>query len=107
MDEEALAVEKAVWTDADFDRMGWHDATVHALAFEESDDQASLLIDLDYIVRWIEPQPPSRYFSFLVAPVRQRSDYSSGAPLGGVDADLSGTPPARAAHQQVEHGLGR
>lgn len=48
--------------------MWWHDATVHALAFEESDDQAALLINLDYIVRWIEPQPPSRNSSFLVAP---------------------------------------
>jgi hypothetical protein len=48
--------------------MGWHDASVHAIAFEESDDRAALLLDLDYIVRWIEPQPPSQYFSFLVAP---------------------------------------
>jgi hypothetical protein len=24
---------KAVWTDADFDQMRWHDCAVHALAF--------------------------------------------------------------------------
>jgi hypothetical protein len=68
MNEEAHSLEKALWSDADFDVMGWHDATVHAIAFEESDDRAALLIDLDYIVRWIEPQPLSRSFSFLVAP---------------------------------------
>ena len=68
MNEEAHSLEKAVWTDADFDVMGWHDATVHGIAFEESDDRSALLIDLDYVVRWIEPEPPSKYFSFLVAP---------------------------------------
>jgi hypothetical protein len=62
------ALEKAVWTHADFETMGWHDATVHAIAFEEDNDQAELLVDLDYIVRWIDPQPPSKYFTFLVAP---------------------------------------
>jgi hypothetical protein len=68
MNEEAQSLEKALWTDADFDVMGWHDATVHALAFEETDDRAALLFDLDYIVRWLEPRPPSQYFSFFVAP---------------------------------------
>ena len=68
MDEEAHALGKALWTDADFELMGWHDATIHAIAFEWSDDQAALLIDLDYIVHWIKPQPPSQAFSFLVAP---------------------------------------
>ena len=36
--------EQRVWTDEDFDVMGWHDATVHALAFEST----TLLLDLDY-----------------------------------------------------------
>jgi len=62
------ALDGAVWTDADFEQMGWHDATVHAIAFRESDDVGELLLDLDYIVRWIDPQPPSEYFRFLVAP---------------------------------------
>ena len=51
MSDEPL--EKAVWTDGDFDRMGWHDARVHAIAFHEDEDNAELLLDLDYIVRWI------------------------------------------------------
>jgi hypothetical protein len=68
MNDEAHALGKALWTDADFDVMGWHDATIHAIAFEETDDRAALLLDLDYVVRWIEPQPPSPGFSFLVAP---------------------------------------
>jgi hypothetical protein len=66
MSEEQL--EKAVWTDADFDTMGWHDATVHAMAFHEDEHNAELLLDLDYIVRWIDPEPPAEHFTFLVAP---------------------------------------
>src|SRR5688572_6075704 len=62
------ALEKVVWTDADLERMGWHDATVHGIAFREVGDDAELLLDLDYIVRWIDPQPPSRSYTFLVAP---------------------------------------
>ena len=66
MSDEQL--EKAIWTDGDFDMMGWHDATVHAIAFHEDEQDAELLLDLDYIVRWIDPEPPAEYFSFLVAP---------------------------------------
>jgi hypothetical protein len=66
MSEEQL--EKAVWTAADFDTVGWHDARVHAIAFHEDEQDAELLLDLDYIVRWIDPEPPAEYFSFLIAP---------------------------------------
>jgi hypothetical protein len=66
MSEEQL--EKAVWTDADFVTMGWHDATVHAIAFHEDEQNAELLLDLDYIVRWIDPEPPAEHLTFLVAP---------------------------------------
>ena len=66
MSDEPL--EKAVWTDGDFDTMGWHDARVHAIAFHEDEHNAELLLDLDYIVRWIDPEPPAEHFTFLVAP---------------------------------------
>jgi hypothetical protein len=66
MSDEPL--EKAVWTDGDFDTMGWHDARVHAIAFHEDEHNAELLLDLDYIVRWTDPEPPAEYFSFRVAP---------------------------------------
>jgi hypothetical protein len=62
------SLEKAVWTDADFDIMGWHDATVHAIGFDDEDDRSLLMLDLDYIVRWIDPQPPSQNYTFFVAP---------------------------------------
>ena len=63
---------KATWTDTDFDEMGWHDCRIHALSVAEYDDDtmppARLLLDVDYIVRWVNPVRPSKYFSFWIAP---------------------------------------
>jgi fermentation-respiration switch protein FrsA (DUF1100 family) len=44
-------VAKAIWTDADFDAMNWHDAAVHAIALEPAPPYPGrLLVDLDYVV---------------------------------------------------------
>ena len=60
-------LEKAVWTDADFEQMGWHDCQVHAIAFDAQN--WSLLLDLDYIFKWDEPKPPDQNYGFWIAPV--------------------------------------
>lgn len=60
---------KSVWTHADFTEMSWHDATVHGLSVQPTDDvPPRLLLDLDYLVQWVHPVPPETYFSFWVAP---------------------------------------
>src|SRR5687767_3381408 len=46
--------------------MGWHDARVHAFAFEP--DTWELLLDLDYIFEWINPVPDETHYSFFSAP---------------------------------------
>ncbi|HEX2286112.1 MAG TPA: hypothetical protein VHI10_15010 [Mycobacterium sp.] len=65
-------LSKSVWSDADFDQMGWHDATVHGLAVHTDEEAETflsrLLLDLDYIVRWVHPVPPEKYFTFWVSP---------------------------------------
>ncbi|MYW64823.1 hypothetical protein GTY65_12210 [Streptomyces sp. SID8379] len=62
-------LSKSVWSDADFVEMGWHDATVHGLSVQPTDDiLPRLLFDLDYIVRWVHPVPPATHFSFWVSP---------------------------------------
>ena len=48
---EAEPADGTVWADADFDAMGWHDITVHAMGFDERKDTARLLLDIDYILR--------------------------------------------------------
>lgn len=52
--------------------MGWHDCRVHAVNVGEyADDRlppARLLLDLDYIVRWVEPEPRESPFTFWITP---------------------------------------
>jgi hypothetical protein len=62
---------KSIWSDADFDVMGWHDVTIHGLCVQPgaSDNLLPrLLLDIDYIVRWVHPLPPEKHFSFWTAP---------------------------------------
>ena len=47
---EGYAREKWIWTEEDFERMGWYDALVHALSFQP--DAWGFLLDLDYILEW-------------------------------------------------------
>lgn len=62
----SFELSKSVWTEDDFEQMGWHDASVHAMAF--STDTFELLLDIDYIYAWVDPQPPEEHFTFWVSP---------------------------------------
>lgn len=65
-------LEKATWTDADFDVMGWHDCRVHAVSVGEREEGDfpwnRVLLDLDYIVGWVDPAFLRRHFTFWMAP---------------------------------------
>ena len=63
---EKYNLEKWIWTEADFDVMGWHDSTLHAFAFIP--DKFELLLDIDYILEWVDPREGETYFKFWVAP---------------------------------------
>jgi hypothetical protein len=54
------------WTDADFERMGWHDSPVHAMAFLT--ETFELAFDIDYLLQWVQPGPGETHFSFWIAP---------------------------------------
>lgn len=67
--ESGLA--KSIWSDADFETMGWHDVTIHGLCVQPGaadDSLPRLLLDIDYIVRWVHPVPPEKHFGFWIAP---------------------------------------
>ncbi|RAO62289.1 hypothetical protein LUPAC06_00652 [Micromonospora saelicesensis] len=66
----ASGLSKATWTDADFPNMGWHDCRIHAVSIGVDDTlpPARLLLDLDYIVRWVQPAGGERHFTFWTAP---------------------------------------
>jgi hypothetical protein len=63
---EQHPVEKWVWDEADFERMGWHDCRVHAVALLE--ETYELCLDIDYILAWIAPAAPATHYTFWVAP---------------------------------------
>lgn len=41
---------KPIWTDADFEEMGWHDGRLYGIII--SDEDFSLTLDIDYIFKW-------------------------------------------------------
>jgi hypothetical protein len=59
-------LEKPIWTDADFGRMGWHDCRIHAVAFNPA--AREFLLDIDYIFAWVQPPAGETYFKFWLAP---------------------------------------
>ena len=63
---EQYQVEKWIWTDADFDVMGWHDSNIYAVAFLYETFEFAL--DIDYIFQWVHPAENETYFKFWVAP---------------------------------------
>ena len=63
---DGCALEKWTWTEEDFERMGWHDAQVHAFAFLP--ESWELLLDLDYILKWVAPSEGESHYSFWSAP---------------------------------------
>ena len=56
-------IEKRIWTDIDFDKMGWHDNHIYKICLTED-----LEMDLDYIFKWNQPDLEGLPFTFWVAP---------------------------------------
>lgn len=60
---DSYELEKWVWTEKDFEQMGWHDATVYGVRLNKD-----LEIDLDYIFQWNQPEVHGFHFTFWVGP---------------------------------------
>ena len=56
-------LEKKIWTDKDFEQMGWHDCNIYKIRL--TDD---LELDIDYILQWNKPDLEGLPFTFWVAP---------------------------------------
>ncbi|GAO41773.1 hypothetical protein [Flavihumibacter petaseus] len=67
---EVFELEKFVWTQDDYGQMGWHDSSIYGLSFLPVNENgtAHLVLDIDYIFKWVHPIKPVRHFSFWVAP---------------------------------------
>ena len=60
-------LEKMIWTESDYDKMGWHDSKIHAISFRP--DKFEFLLDLDYIFEWVNPSDNEQDYKFWVSPV--------------------------------------
>jgi hypothetical protein len=60
---ENYTLEKWIWTEADFDNMGWHDASIYGMKLN-----SDLYFDIDYIFKWNQPEVAYFRFTFYVAP---------------------------------------
>lgn len=56
---------KEIWSDKDFDEMGWHDSCLHAISFPQYDQVFEL--DIDYIFEWVLNKE-SNLFNFHISP---------------------------------------
>jgi len=60
-------MNKARWTETDFDEMSWHDCHVNAIALDQDGEwQSDLVFDLDFIVEWL--CGTDKKYRFRVAP---------------------------------------
>lgn len=83
--------EKWLWTESDFEIMGWHDSRVYAIAF--SPEKFEIAFDIDYIFQWVHPKGNETSFSFWVSPVTlvfeniYDVDFDIGSYNGGLEID--------------------
>lgn len=66
MDVESYELEKEVWSQKDFERMGWHDCVIYGIRFEDE-----ILFDIDYILKWVLSEDGASY-SFFVSPATMK-----------------------------------
>lgn len=57
---------KLMWTENDFEQMGWHDNRLYAVAFGIRENE--IIFDIDYILKWIDPKGNETNFNFIVVP---------------------------------------
>ncbi len=60
---EKYEIEKNIWTEVDFEQMGWHDSHIYKIRLAED-----LELDIDYILQWNKPEIEGLPFTFWVAP---------------------------------------
>ena len=61
-------MDEYLWTEKDFDEMGWHDNHVHGLQINEGEYGAGqLVLEIDYILEWINADEGKYKFRILPA----------------------------------------
>lgn len=68
--QNIFTLDKNIWTQDDYEQMGWHDCSIYGLTFLPVDEigTTNLVFDIDYIFKWVTPIKPGQAFSFWVSP---------------------------------------
>jgi len=68
--QNIFTLDKNIWTQDDYEQMGWHDCSIYGLTFLPVDEigTAHLVFDIDYIFKWVDPLKPGQPISFWVSP---------------------------------------
>jgi len=66
MTSDGYLAEKTLFTEQDFETMGWHDNPIHAFAF--SPEKREVSFDIDYIFKWEKPLTGEKHYRFWVSP---------------------------------------
>ena len=100
--DQPFEVKKSLWTEQDFDEMGWHDVHIHALAFDS--ENFELLLDIDFLFAWVDPAPGEKYYSFWISPctlafsnvhslkAQIEGGFGFGLEISEVSRELAGRP---------------
>lgn len=62
---ERRTVTKTTYIEEDFEEMNWHDCKIYAIYFNDANYE--LVLDIDYIIKWIYPEEEKGY-QFWVSP---------------------------------------
>jgi hypothetical protein len=98
---DTYQLEKWLWTESDFEVMGWHDSNVYAVAF--SREKFEIAFDIDYIFQWVHPRQNETCFSFWVSPATlvfknvydvefHIESYDGGLEIDFINRECVGTP---------------
>ena len=67
MNERPPRVEP-ITTDAVFSATSWHDNFIYSIHFDAHQFESHLRLEIDHIVKWIQPDP--RHYKFWISPAR-------------------------------------
>ena len=108
MSTPPYTIEKPVWTEADFEQMGWHDVHIRAIAFHP--EIFEFWLDIDYIFKWVAPGTGETHYSFWIAPATLAFEnlynvkfdigsHDGGMELQGIKRSEASTPRNAVAKQ--------
>lgn len=73
--KEAFEPEKWIWSESDFEVMGWHDSDIHGIAFYPDTYEIAFDIDYIFVKKFLSPQgtyeyrlTPEGYYDCWISP---------------------------------------